>query len=638
MPRNKAFQLAVRLTGVAFVLFQLYTAATGAMLFMIQQPLHVMFALVLTFALVGWRGKSHGDKVPLWDIVLIGLTLWTTLYIVFNSGRIMSGAPLGTVNEAILGAILTVIILESGRRRIGITFPILTILAILYAVLGHVIPGSWGHFPISPRHVLESLYLSNTAIWGTLTGLSATLIASFIIFGAFLLFTEGGQTFVDIALPLTGKMWGGAAKVCTVASAFFGMISGSAIANSAAIGNFTIPLMKKLGYKPEWAAAVEATASTGGIFTPPVMGATAFILAEMVGVSYVRVMAAAVIPAFLFYFGIYWSIDAHAHKNRLAPVPPEMIPPLKEALHWRRITPVFLPLALFVYLMVIGYSTGYAAFWAIIGTLVVYMAVSRSWKEVKQRIKKTAFGLDIAGTSLASVVPLLVCASIVVGLINLTGIGIKFSELVINVGRANIFLTLLLGAVLALILGMGLPVTAAYVLLAAVVAPGLTKLGMEALPVHMFLLYFACISGITPPVCPNVFVTSAIAKSDWWKTGWIATRLAYIIYVIPFIFVYNSALLMGSSPANIVITFLGATWATFVITIGIGGFFLTMMGPLMRVLFFVGGMMVIVPGMPVLQLTGLGITIVVMLILLRQWRKYGTRLGYDPSVVTARPG
>jgi len=621
LPFNRAVSVSIKIIAVAFVFFHLYTAVTGTLGFLQQRPIHVLFALTLTFALVNARGREERTKIPIWDLGLIALTLLSTGYILIRSEFLMANAPLFRMPlEFPLAVIMVLLLLEAGRRRIGLTFPILTSVAMLYAVFGHLIPGHWGHAPISAKYMLEALYISSTGIWGLLTGLSATVIAMFIIFGAFILFTEGGQTLVELSIALAGRMWGGAAKVAAVASAFFGMISGSAIANTAATGNFTIPLMKRLGYSSEFAGAVEATASTGGIFTPPVMGATAFILAEFVGLPYVRVMGAAMIPAFLFFFGVFFSIDHHARKLRLAPVPPELIPPLRSAASVRKLAPVVIPAAVLVGALLTGFSAFYSAFWGCCAALFMYLVTTPSIAAFKARLKTFVDGLEAAGKTLANVVPLLACAAIVIGLISLTGIGVKFSELIMSLGQAHILLALVMGAIVAIILGMGLPAAAAFVLCAAVVAPGLVKLGVWPLAAHMFILYYACISGITPPVCPNVFVASAIAGSNWLKTAWQAVRLAFIIYIIPFIFVFAHPLLMEGSVTSILTLFVAATWATFLLTIGFGGFFLTNVGPILRLVFFASAILILLP-IPQFTAVGAVLSVLAMFLLLRRWFK-----------------
>jgi TRAP transporter 4TM/12TM fusion protein len=619
---NRTISLGTRIIAIGFVLFHLYTAAMGSLYPLQQRPIHVAFAVVLTFALVSAK-KGTGEsrtKIPVWDWLLIGLTLLSCGYIVVNSETLMAFGGRNLVREAALSGLLLLLILETGRRRLGLTFPIIVTVALLYTSFGHYIPGYWGHAPIRLQFLLEALYVTDVGIWGLITGVSATLVALFVIFGAFMLFTGGGQTLMDIAVKLAGRVSGGAAKIATLASAFFGMISGSAVANSAATGNFTIPLMKKLGYGSEYAAAVEATASTGGAFTPPVMGAVAFVLAEMTGTPYVTVMIAAVIPSFLFYFGVFISIDFYARKKRLPPVPPEMIPSTRSIFTWVKIGPVFFPVVALVGLLMSGFSPFYAAFWGCIAAVFMYN-ISGNISGTKTRLKKTLDSLEAAGKSLASVVPLLVCASIFVGLIGLSGIGVKFTELAMTLGEISPFMALLVAAIVAIILGMGLPAPAAYVLCAAVVAPGIVKLGIPMLAAHMFVMYFACISCITPPVAPAVFVTSGIAQSNWMRTGWRSVRLAFIIYVIPFMFAYNTSLIMQGSASNILASLTVTLWITLILVISSEGFFLARVGIISRLCFFASGVLLLIPNQFLLTIAGIALSVLTMIITLLTWYK-----------------
>lgn len=470
--KHKIIAISIKLLSVGFVLFHLITAATGSLQPLVQRPIHVLFAVTLTFLLVGAKKHEHEKgtrkSISIGDLIVIIIVTVSCAFILLSYDTLMTWPFSDSIWVNMLAAATILIVMESARRRVGITFPILTGVVAGYAFWGHLIPGYWGHAPLSPETILNTLFLTDVGVWGLVTGVSATLVAMFIIFGGFLLFTGGGQTLIDAAVLVAAKMWGGGAKVAVISSAFFGMLSGSGVANSAATGNFTIPLMKKAGYKADYAAAVEATASSGGSITPPIMGSTAFIMAELTGRSYLSVMTAAIIPSFLFYLTLFFSIDCYARKRRLPPLPPETVKSVRKVFTWRRLIPIVLPVSALVGMLLSGFSAYFAAFWACLAAIASYIVCAPSLSQIKERLKKTIVGFEGAGKSLAAIAPLLVCASIVVSLIQLTGISVKLSDLIMNLGQHSALLSLMLGALVAMILGMGVPVNAAYILLSLI--------------------------------------------------------------------------------------------------------------------------------------------------------------------------
>jgi TRAP transporter 4TM/12TM fusion protein len=368
-------------------------------------------------------------------------------------------------------------------------------------------------------YILETIYLSTSGIWGIVTGVSATVVAGFLIFGSILYYTGGGEIFVDLAKGVAGRSYGGPAKVSCISSALFGTISGSAVANVVVDGVFNIPLMKRLGYRPEFAAAVEATASTGGQIMPPVMGAGAFIMAELIGISYLTIALAAVIPALLYYLGVTASVHFEAKKSNLERIPKDLIPAMRKVLP--RSAPLFIPIAVLIYFLVQGYDPTTAVFWSI---LWESPAARYHSPPLLEKGKNMLAALGAAGKSIVLVAALCACAQIVIGMFNLSGLGIKVSEMIIGLSAGSKFLALFFTMIVCLILGMGVPTTAAYVLAASVAGPALVKLGVVSLAAHLFVFYFAIISAITPPVCAAVYAAAAIARSNWWKTGWLVRR------------------------------------------------------------------------------------------------------------------
>ena len=598
------WKVVLSVVAVTFVLFHIYTGFAGPLPNLEQRAVHVGFALILTFSLmrpsrkegdVSWHSVFLGI-----DIIFIIMTIISCGYILFNYNWIMEHAAESTNIQLFLGTVALILALEAGRRTIGITFPILTLLFLLYALFGQDIPdipfigdylSYWGHRGFSMKHIIQVMYLSDKGLWGFVTGVSSTIVAIFIIFGGFLLSTGAGDTFMDLAARLTGRFLGGAAKVSVVVSAFFGMLSGSAVANTATTGNFTIPLMKRLKYGNEFAAGVEATASAGGQITPPIMGSAAFLMAELLEMTYIKVAICAIIPAYLFFISVFFAIHFESAKRNLESVPKDHIKPLGEILKPSRSIQLFIPVILLITLMLQGRTPETSAFWAIAVLSMLYTFSTLKVSEIKKRLFRLIAGMDTVGRSLIKVVPLLVCANIIVSLITLTGIGVNISEVIIGLSGSHSYLALGLAAIVALMLGMGVPTPAAYLLGAAVVAPSLTSMGFEPIASHMFVLYFAILSVLTPPVCPGVYVAAGIADADWLKTAWVAIRLAIVKYILPFMFIINTSLLMLGPTSKIIWSVATATMGVYMIAAGTMGFLLENLGIVMRLVLIAGSLL-----------------------------------------------
>ena len=403
----------------------------------------------------------------------------------------------------------------------GIYFPNI---AIGYAMFGKYIPGTWGHNGITFRNLLTTLVYSDRGVWGSITGTSATIIATFVIFGSVLFSTGGGQTFIDAANALTGRATGGAAKLATISSALFGTVSGSAGANVATTGAFTIPMMKRLGYKKEFAAAVECSASSGGQIMPPVMGAGAFIMADLLGMPYLGIAAAAVLPAVMYYLGVFVAIDCAARRYHYKGLAEEDMVSLREVFYYKKSLPVFLPILLLIVFFISGYTAVTCASYALIAAIILFLAVEP--KECKQRLHMLFDGFIASAKSMLTTLSLIACAQILVCLISVTGIGVKFSGLIMEIGGGHMFLAGLMAMIATMILGMGMPTVAAYVLAASVIAPALVRVGVVPVAAHFFVFYYAIFAGLTPPVCGTVFIGAAMAESNWLKTAWDAIRIS----------------------------------------------------------------------------------------------------------------
>ena len=563
---------------MALVLFQLYTAGFGQLPPLSQRAVHVGFGLAIVFlGFVRFYGTSGGGYkfARIIDIIFAVLAVATTVYILTQEARITESFIL-TVRpvELVFGSILTLILLIAAWRTTGPALPVLAIVMLLYTMFGQYIPGTWGHPGFDFVYLIEHLYLGTEGIWGTVTGLSANLIAIFIIFGAFLMATGAAQTFMDMALIAAGRFPGGAAKVATVSSALFGMLNGAAVANVASTGAFTIPAMKRLGYKSKFAGAVEATASSGGQITPPIMGAGAFVMAELLSVPYLDIVYAAIIPAFLFYACVWMSIDVEARRENMRSFDEKDIPTKEEVLAPGRIGPLVITLGVLLTSMFSGNTPTLAAFYAICTNVGLYLLIGLfGGNDLKERFAKLQKAVVSAAFGITGILALLVTAQVALSLIGLTGSGIKLSETIVNIGDGQIFIGVVLSMLVALVLGMGMPTTAAYLLAAAVAAPALITLGIDPLIAHFVVFYSALLSALTPPVCTAVFTAAVIAKTDWWSVSIVSIRLALMKYVMPLFFVFRPAVLLEAGTVEIVWSLVMGLIASMLMAIGGGRFY-----------------------------------------------------------------
>ena len=583
------------IVAITLSLFQLYTSWRGPFDNLVQRSVHIAFVFVILFATYPLKRKSVKRNEILWiDWILIILTLICTIWVALNANRFIDNPGESTRVDFILGVLIIPLVLEGSRRVIGPVLPIIAILTILYALAGQYLPGSWAHRGFSIRLVAKTLYISSIGIWGLVTGISATLIAGFLIFGVFLQKTGGGETFVDISLRIAGRSHGGPGKVACISSALFGTISGSSVANVVVDGVFNIPLMKNLNYKSELAAGIEATAATGGQIMPPVMGAGAFIMSALLGIPYIRIAAAAAIPAILYYAGCFFAIHLEAQRLHLKPVPSDMIPSFRKKI-LPRCLPFVLPASVLVYFLGIGYDPALAIFYAVLISTGLHLITARDKETLKTRLKQIITSLEGGGKAIVMVGALCACAQVVVSMFNMTGIGAKICQVITDLGQGRMLPTLFCAMIVCLILGMGVPTTAAYVLAASVVGPSLIILGAESLSIHLFIFYFACISAITPPVCSAVYVASAIAHSNWWKTGWTACKIGLPGFIVPYMFFYAPTLLLYGNPVLIVINSVAALIGVFCLAAGTMGFFLKPISWIERLLLWGAALLLIYP-------------------------------------------
>ena len=544
-----------------WTVFQLYFTTIGAISAINLRAFHCIFLLLFTFLLFPtYKKEKRVRKLPpVWDMLLILLGMGSFGYLIANFTRIAQTG--GRVNSFEVGvaAVALIVVFEAARRASG-NLAVLALVFLGYNWFGEFLPGLLGHNGFTLKRVLITQFWGTQGVLGTGIGVSATYIFLFVVFGAFLKHSGFSKFINDFSLTLVGQTPGGPAKVAVVASALMGMINGSAIANVATTGTITIPLMKRTGYRKEFAGAVEAVASTGGQFCPPIMGAVGFVMAEFLNLSYTKVMLAAIVPAFLYYLGLLMSVHFEAKRLGLSGLSKENIPDaakvLKEQGH------LVIPLAVLIALMFAGYTPLYSA------VIAIFATVGASWlrKETRMTWSKVIAAVTEGAKGAISVGVCCVIIGVIIGTVTLTSMGLNMGYLILNViNNDNIYVTGLLVMVMSTILGMGVPGVAAYVIVQAVAVPVLIKAGVLAITSHLFCLIYACLSNITPPVAMSAYVASGIAGSDQTKTGIWAVRLGLIGFIIPFFFLNNPVLLIGvDQTASLTATL----WAVFTASVG----------------------------------------------------------------------
>lgn len=545
MEKKISYEKIVKWIIIAISLFAVFIHVGNYTIFTLPSIMfyawHLMIGMVLIFLYypLGRKreNKSKGFIIAcrIIDWILIALALLIGFYVVLNFdaySQMMQNNQL-TQEMFVLGIIVTLLTLESGRRVLGNVLPIIAIIAILYAYFGDKIPGLFGHRGYNTQRITLSIF-SDRGVYGTPIGTSATNVYLFLLFAAYLAVSGADQIFQDIAIAAAGRKRGGPAKMAVIASAFFGTISGSCVANVVSTGAFTIPLMKKNGYRAKFAGAVEAVASTGGQIMPPIMGAAAFVMADITGISYAEICIAAVLPAVMYYVCLFKMVDLESVRFDLKGLPEDQIPDLKQSL--ARGMKLFVPVAVLL-IMMIGLKTTpmKAAIWSIAAILVLGFLD----KKDRMTIKGVVDGAVAAAKSLCAVVGACATAGIVVSVFSLTGLGLKFSNFIVQLGNNALIPSLILSMLVCAVLGMGLPTTAAYIVCATAIAPALTGLGVPVLAANLFLLYFASLSAITPPVAVASYAAAGIAEENPVQLGLTAVKLGITGFILPFAFALN---------------------------------------------------------------------------------------------------
>jgi TRAP transporter 4TM/12TM fusion protein len=555
---------------------------------------HLLFALTLTFLI--YRRAGDGAAPSLLDYALLALAMAPITYLFWNYdyvvNRIYYVDDLSTV-DMVLAVVLVVLLLEATRRLIGWALPITALVFLAYALFAA---------RVEPMRLLDQLFMTTEGIFGAPLGVSAAYVMIFVLFGSFMERTGTGQLFMDFALSLTGHTAGGPGKVSVVSSSLFGTISGSAVANVMVDGPISIPLMKRTGFRPHFAAGVEAVASTGGQIMPPIMGAAAFVMAEFLSVSYGQIVIWALIPAVLYYVACFAAVHFEAKRHGIMGVPRSELPKLGATLRERG--HLFIPVLTILTVLYSGYSAPLAA---LAGTVLCFpVAALRASTRGNVRIPIIIDAMIDGARNALAVALACACAGIVIGVVALTGAGIVFTQAVIGLSQNYLLLALMLTAVAGIVLGMGMPTTPAYIVMTSLLVPALIKLGVVTPAAHMFAFYFAILSAITPPVALAVYAAAGLAKADLWNSGWAAMKIGAAGFIVPFMFVYEPALLMIGDWPTIIQHVATSTLGILLLAAGLHGYLLRRMNGWERALLIAGACLLVKPGW-ITDLIGFGL-------------------------------
>ena len=599
-------------------LYHLYVAFAGPPNALILRSIHVGFALVLTFLIYDYRGKK--TDTPSWLDLLIVLAgfaagAYPVIFADYFFERYYMVDPLN-LGDWVFGSIMIVLVFEASRRVLGWALPLTAFVFLGYAIF---------FTNVTISELIDQLYLTTEGIFGIPVGVSATYMVLFIIFGAFVERAGIGKLFMDFALSITGHSAGGPAKVACITSGMFGSVSGSSVANVMTTGTFTIPLMKKIGYRPAFAGAVEAVASTGGQIMPPIMGAAAFVMAEFLGVSYLSVIGFAILPALLYYVALFSAVHFEARKLGMVGLPRDQLPRigavLKEQGH------LFIPMAVIIMVLFMGYSPPYAAMCGIVS--VVPTALLRKTSRGLISVRMIVDGLIEGAINTLPIALACACAGIVVGSLNITGLGLTFTQVVVALSQNSLVPALILTMIAGVILGMGMPTTPAYIIQVALLVPALVKLGVAAEAAHLFVFYYACLSTITPPVAMAVYAANGISKAGLWESGVAAVKLGATGYIVPFMFVFGPSLMLIGPWYRVSLAMVTASVGAICLASALQGHLLRISKWWERVLLGSAALMLIVPGW---RTDGVGFGLLVIVLFL-QFAKSETR----PVEIVATP-
>ncbi len=577
----------MRIVAILMSTFHFVTAFTGTLPAMEQRCIHVGFAMMLIFLQSYLNDKNKISKYT--GLLFCVGALVGTVYVYDQWYSMMIRLAYPREMDIIMGVMTVLLVMEATRRKLGWILPALSSVFILYALFGNYLPAAIGHKGYTLKRLVSVLYMEISGIYGQVAGISATYIFLFVLFGAFLETSGASKFFIDLSMGMFGKKKGGSAKVCAISSGLFGMVSGSAVANVMAVGPLTIPMMVKSGYSARFSGAITSVAGTGGQLMPPIMGAAAFIISETVGVPYLKVAVAAFIPAVLYYMAVLFVIDLQSSKMGMRG--------MTEVPDWKAVLKkdfyMAIPVLLLMYFLAIAmWSPIRAGFWSIVALIVV------SWVKRETRIGPSRMVNAFYAGAMGALEVAITCAlaGIMIGILTMTGLGLKFSGLLLQLSGGNLVLLLILTAIAGLILGMGMTATSVYIILSVLVAPALTKMGVAPLAAHLFVFYFGILSAITPPVAVASFAAASVANDNAMKLGWVAWRIALPGFILPFMFIFSPELLLNGSTVSIIQAFITSMVGIYAMTVALEGFFRYPLNTISRILVGVASLLLIMAG------------------------------------------
>lgn len=591
--KTKIFSGIVMVVSVALCLFQMYAGGISNISSMTLRTIH--WTVISAVAIVSYPAVKEKETMRWYDYILLAASLFATIYVAVvrptRTIQVSTNDPLFSTLDKVAFLVMTLVILEIARRTTGLALTVTAAIALVYLMfLGPYMPGIFRHRGYSLSRVAPFLLFSSEGVYGSALGTSASFIMLFVLFGDMLEAAGAGKFFIDIAYGIAGRFRGGPAKTAVVSSALMGCVSGSSIANVVTTGTFTIPLMVSSGYKKNSVCAIEAVASTGGMIMPPMMGAAAFILAEYVGVSYGEVCWAAILPAVLYYLGLFLCVDKEAAANGLVGQKKEDLP--KPLVILKQKGYLLLPLVILIYCLVRSFSPQKTVFW----TILILIAISYLRKESRITPRKACEAMKSAVKGMAPVAAACAAAGLIVGAINLTGVGVNFTSSITRLSGGSPFVALLMTAIAALILGMGLPPVAVYIVVSTVVAPALTQMGFSLFASHLFVFYFGIIGTITPPVALTAYAAAGLIEgASAFKVGVRAFLYGIIAFIVPFVFMYDEAFLLSGTPGHVILAVVTAILALDFISAMLIGYFTTRINWFGRIVCLLVGILLFLP-------------------------------------------
>ncbi|NLJ33862.1 MAG: TRAP transporter permease [Firmicutes bacterium] len=590
---TKKTEMFATCVAICMTLWQLYVLFVRPMDPFMLRSIHMSFVMTLGFLYYPIVKRRNNGNVTIIDYILIAAAIALIIYV--NSdyrGIVLRSGVNPKTLDVVFGTVLIVLIIEMARRTTGITLPIIALVFLAYTLYGAKLPGLLGHPPYSFKRTVSFLF-GVQGIYSEPIGVSATFVFMFILFGAILNTSGGGEAIIDFAKSLAGGKRGGPAKVAILSSSLFGAISGSAVANVVVTGTFTIPLMKKTGYSSHFAGAVEAVASTGGQITPPILGASAFLISEVLGISYTEIVKATIIPALLYYICLFAVVDFEAGKKKLLGLSKNELPTLKDVVHKHGL--LLLPIVVLLFFLVfVGLSPLKSALYSAV-SIIFFGSLNKNTRS-RVGFKNILSSFAQAPKDLISVASTCAAAGIVVGTMSLTGIGHRFAVMLVELSGGNIVIALVLTMIVSIILGMGVPPVAAYAIAGSAIGPALVKLGIAPLAAHLFIFYFCAISVITPPVALASYAAAALAKADMWMVGITGFKMGIVGFLIPYMFVYNQVLLMQGETFPIIIAFVTGAMGAICMAAAFQGWYRNELTAALRLVLAVAAIGFIVPG------------------------------------------